>query len=96
MGIEKGHRSRKIQYNIARADPPGTSFAVERINYHGPNFFLLIPLLNKCVMSGYGSHEISGAAQSANGPETVFGSGRNELRQKGTHPSIVAHDKRVF
>ena len=37
--------------DIARADPAGTSFAVERINHHGPNFFLLIFLLNKCVMS---------------------------------------------
>ena len=33
-------------------------------------------------MSEYGSHEISGAAQSANGPEAVFWSGRNELRAK--------------
>ena len=33
-------------------------------------------------MSEYGSHEISGAAHGANGPEAVFWSGRNELRAK--------------
>ena len=69
----------KVQLKIARADPAQTSFAVERINYHSPDFFLLNPLLNNYVTSELGSHEISGAAHSAIGLEAVIWSGRNEF-----------------
>ena len=47
-------------------------------------------------MSEYGSHEILGAAQSANGPEAVFGQAGTSFEPKGTHPTEVIHIKKVY
>ena len=47
-------------------------------------------------MSEYGSHEILGAAQSANGPEAVFGQAGTNFEPKGTHPTEVIHIKKVY
>ena len=54
------------------------NFAVKRINYKVPNFFLLIPLSIKYAMDNFGSDEILGAALGAIGPKTKGWTGKNK------------------